>query len=76
MTGFLNSGSNQLSVVTVRSLADLGYTVNASGADPFQLTLSLQALAPNGSPQRAYGDDVIRGPLHTVDQRGRIVRIR
>lgn len=76
MTGFLNSGSNPLSVVTVRSLADLGYTVNASGADPFQLTLSLQALAPNASAQRAYGNDVLLLPLHTVDQRGRLVRIR
>jgi len=76
MTGFINTGANPLSVVTVRSLADLGYTVNASGADPFQLTLSLQAPTPNASTRRAYGDDVIRGPLHTVDQHGRIVRIR
>ncbi|HYH80756.1 MAG TPA: leishmanolysin-related zinc metalloendopeptidase, partial [Longimicrobium sp.] len=28
MTGFLNAGQNPLSVLTVRSLADLGYTVN------------------------------------------------
>ena len=76
MTGFLNSGGNPLSVVTVQSLADIGYTVNASGADPFQLTLSLQASGPNASVQRAYGNDVIRGPLHTVDHRGRLVRIR
>jgi uncharacterized protein YjdB len=76
MTGFINKGSNPLSVVTVRSLADLGYTVNANGADPFQLTLSLQALSATVSSQRAYGDDVIRGPLHTIDARGRIVRIR
>jgi hypothetical protein len=76
MTGFINNGSNPLSVVTVRSLSDLGYTVNASGADPFQLTLSLQALSATESAKRPYGDDVIRGPLHTIDSRGRIVRIR
>jgi hypothetical protein len=76
MTGFINSGSNPLSVVSVRSLADIGYTVNASGADPFQLPLSLQALSPNASTRQAYGDDIIRGPLHTIDQRGRMVRIR
>lgn len=76
MTGFINNGANPLSVVTVQSLADLGYTVNASGADPFQLTLSLQAATPNASSLRAYGDDVMRLPLHTVDQHGRVVRIR
>lgn len=74
MTGFLNSGSNPLSVVTVRSLQDLGYTVNAGGADPFHLSLSLRAMGE--SAQRPYGNDVIVSPLHTVDQRGRIVRIR
>lgn len=75
MTGFIGNGLNPLSAVTVQSLADLGYSVNASGADPFQLTLSLQALGVRGS-QRAYGNDVIVAPLMTIDARGRIVRIR
>lgn len=76
MTGFLNSSaSNPLSVVTVRSLADLGYTVNAAGADPFQLTLSLQALSAPLSEQRAYGNDIIVVPLKRVDSRGRVVSI-
>lgn len=35
MTGFLNSGSNPLSRITIGSLADLGYTVNFSVADAY-----------------------------------------
>jgi hypothetical protein len=35
MTGYLNTGSNPLSRVTVGSLADLGYTVDLSRADPY-----------------------------------------
>ena len=35
MTGFLNSGTNPLSVMSIRSLEDLHYTVNAAAADPY-----------------------------------------
>jgi hypothetical protein len=35
MTGFLNSGGNPLSRVTVASLADLGYSVNLAAADTY-----------------------------------------
>lgn len=37
MTGFLNNGTNPLSRVTIGSLRDLGYFVNYSVADPYQL---------------------------------------
>jgi Leishmanolysin len=37
MTGFLNTGTNPLSVMSIRSLADLGYTVNPAAADPYTL---------------------------------------
>jgi hypothetical protein len=35
MTGYLNSGFNPLSRITVASLADLGYQVNLNAADPY-----------------------------------------
>jgi hypothetical protein len=76
MTGFLNSGSNPLSVVTVRSLQDIGYLVNPNLADPFHLTLSLQALGAPSAPPRPYGDDIMRGPLFGIDASGRMSRIR
>lgn len=37
MTGFLNNGTNPLSVMTIRSLEDLNYTVNPAAADPYTL---------------------------------------
>jgi hypothetical protein len=37
MTGFLNSGTNPISVMTIRSFEDLNYTVNAADADNFTI---------------------------------------
>ncbi|MGB5974425.1 MAG: proprotein convertase P-domain-containing protein [Nodosilinea sp.] len=47
MTGFLNLGPNPLSRLTVGSLEDLGYAVNYSAADPYELPSAL-ALAIMG----------------------------
>lgn len=44
MTGFLNAGANPLSVMTIRSLEDLGYQVNLGVADMYAIFLgSLRA---------------------------------
>ena len=40
MTGFINGGTNPLSVMTIRSLEDLNYTVNPAAADPYTLPAS------------------------------------
>jgi hypothetical protein len=37
MTGFINQGTNPLSVMSIRSLEDLNYTVNPAAADPYSL---------------------------------------
>jgi hypothetical protein len=74
MTGFLNSGSNPLSVLTVRSLTDMGYQVAVSAADPFSLTLSLQAGV--GTKALRLHDDVFRGPRYTLSPRGEYARLR
>jgi len=37
MTGYVNTGALPLSVMTVRSIEDLGYTVNPAGADPYNI---------------------------------------
>jgi hypothetical protein len=37
MTGFLQQGTNALSVMSIRSLEDLNYTVNPAAADPYTL---------------------------------------
>jgi hypothetical protein len=46
MTGFLNTGSNPLSVMSIRSLEDIGYTVNAASADPY----NIQTNCPTSKP--------------------------
>ena len=39
MTGYINDGSLPLSVMTVRSIEDLGYTANPFGADPYVIAI-------------------------------------
>lgn len=56
MTGFVNMGANPLSRVTVGSLADLGYVVSFTGAEPFTITSSiLDAMPPTAIP---LGNDI------------------
>jgi 20S proteasome alpha/beta subunit len=43
MTGFTNGLPGQLSILTIGSLQDLGYTVNYGAADPYSLPGHLQA---------------------------------
>jgi len=43
MTGFLTGSSQPLSALTVRSLFDIGYNIDASKADPFTITSTNQS---------------------------------
>ncbi|WP_419857584.1 leishmanolysin-related zinc metalloendopeptidase [Candidatus Palauibacter irciniicola] len=63
-----------LSAITIRSLADLGYRVDASLAEPYTLP---GVGAADEKPGRAVdlGDDVLRGPVQVVDAEGRVVRV-
>ncbi len=56
MTGFASNGSMPFSIMTVRALADLGYTINTSAADPYTIFAgsiranpSVSAATPIGS---------------------------
>jgi hypothetical protein len=75
MTGYVNPGAMPLSQLTVRSLADLGYGVDPSKADPFFLAMSAGegGIAPWAVP---LGDDVAVLPQYVVDADGRVRRIR
>lgn len=73
MTGFLNAGPNPLSVVTIQSLADVGYTVDVSQADPFTLDPSFRRAGPRRG--RPMVNDIIRDPIRRVDLNGRIVGV-
>jgi hypothetical protein len=75
MTPGVNTGAVPISQVTVRALADLGYTVDTSRADAFTPMPSLRSgAAPAGVPDLA--NDVGHAPLYSVDARGRVTRIR
>ena len=69
MTGYVNSGQNPLSVVTIAAQEDLGYTVNYGAADSYIKTFTAPAVAGRGV---FLGNDVRRGPLYLVDARGAI----
>jgi hypothetical protein len=72
MTGFINAGSNPLSILTIRSLLDIGYIVNTSQADSFTLTLGALRGTPANSVQMI--NDLTRDPIDVVDERGRFIR--
>jgi hypothetical protein len=50
MTGFINSGTNPLSIMTIRSLEDLGYTVDVTAADPYTPPSGFNLLAAGTVP--------------------------
>jgi hypothetical protein len=56
MTGFASNTAMPFSIMTVRALADLGYTINPAGADPYTIfagsiraSPSISAATPIGS---------------------------
>ncbi|MDX2058666.1 MAG: leishmanolysin-related zinc metalloendopeptidase [Gemmatimonadales bacterium] len=71
MTGFLNTGSNPLSAITVASFRDEGYLVNDAGADQFSFGAAL--LAVSTPPQRLHTREW-DAPIRTKDRAGRVVR--
>ncbi len=76
MTPFQHLGvAEPLSAITIQSLADLGYEVDATLAEPYRLPSADMARAIEAAPGIPYGDDIWRGPLIVVDPAGRIVRV-
>lgn len=73
MTGFINAGTNPLSMLTIRSMQDLGYIVNTSQADTFTLSLSGAALRAGDEGLQLKGD-LTKDPMDVVDPFGRLIR--
>ena len=78
------SGEGVLSAITVQSLADLGYGVDVTQADPYTVhrTAASGKIALGGSaipnvdvePNLECGVDRMTEPIYVVDQQGRIIR--
>ena len=70
---------NPLSAITIQALADLGWTVDVSLAEPFALPGTGAVSAIGGEAARKIvlelGDDIMKGPIVVVDRNGRAVRI-
>ena len=75
MTGFISGSNNPLSQLTVRSLQDLGYSVDVAQADVFFLTLTAASLREDGGNSVHLKDDVIQDVLRVVDKRGHVLRV-
>ncbi len=73
MQGYARAGGMPLSRLTAASLADLGYSVVLSSADPFSLTTSLRSAAEVLVP---LGDDVADLPLKGVGPDGSSTLVR
>ena len=71
MTGFIDTGANPLSAISVAAMADAGYSINLSDADPYTLAAALRT----GPTRRLLlTNDVRRLPIKLIDKRGRQTR--
>jgi hypothetical protein len=71
MTGFIGGLGNPLSAITVASLRDMGYVVNMSAADGYMVGGNLRA--GRTEPLVPLHEVPWTGPIHRIDERGRIV---
>ncbi len=74
MTGFLDGGvTNPLSLVTVQSLSDIGYTVNPAAAEGYTLPDGLRLRASEGR-EISLGNDIVY-PIAGIVQSDGSIRI-
>ncbi len=71
--------SSPLSAISIQVLADLGYTVDASLADAYTVSVStdppLGEVVEDLGPATYLGNDVPRTPITFVDEDDRVVRV-
>ena len=69
-------GGWKLSAITIQALADLGYGVDVTQADPYTLpsAASAKVAATHAEWEHGVGDSQEREPIYVVDQQGYIIR--
>lgn len=77
MIGYADGGPERspLSAITIQSLADLGYAVDVTAADPYRLPGADAARLIDEARRIPYGNDIRKGPIVLVDEKGRVVRV-
>ena len=73
-------GGSLLTAISIQALADLGYEVDVSKADPYTLPMAAQGdvrgdVEVESADEEVFADDVIRVPVVVVDRDGKVVRI-
>jgi len=76
MTPFIDA-TNALSIISVQSLADLGYEVSNDAAEAYTVPSpnAVPGLAAPSDQKIPLIDDIIWMPLRVVDEDGRVIRI-
>ena len=74
-------GSRTLSAITIQALADLGYVVDVTQADPYTLpsaaakaSAKIAAPSTHAQPEFSCGVGEQREPIYVVDEQGNIIR--
>ena len=76
MTPFLSAGIQPFSVITIESMADLGYSVDPSVADSYRITNTGGAgMAVDPESVIDHGNDIADYPIVFIDQKGRRVDV-
>ena len=76
MTPFIG-GEHALSLITIESLADLGYGVDITQAESYSLPAAGRAgLSAKRGPVVHLDDDIARWPIVLIDQKGRVAGVR
>ena len=76
MTPFVGGG-HALSLITIESLADLGYGVDVTAAESYTLpAASRPGLATRRGPVVYLGDDIARWPIVVMDRKRRVAGVR
>ena len=72
MSPFVNSGvQNPLSVITIESMADLGYRVDPTQGEPYSVPLAADLVSPDRGPGIDLHDDIRIGPILVVGPKKR-----
>ena len=76
-----SGGRGTLSAITIQALADLGYSVDVTQADPYTLpsvaakaSAKIAAPSTHAQPEFSCGVGEQREPIYVVDEQGNIIR--
>jgi hypothetical protein len=73
MTGFINTGANPLSAISVAAMEDITYTVSDEAVDAYTINPAIRMAGPRRG--RPMVNDIIKDPIRMIDVNGRIVGV-